>query len=139
MASNGKANGRAAKVELRSSGGMAIIQIAPGQTVDIPVPRGAIPKYAWVRLHQLPDGNYLPVMKHWGQMIRLEKGTPQALGLDCGYRTLLRLIKSGLVRGVRVAPNSWLLDLDSLGRHLEAAADEEFWTEARVRQFREVL
>ena len=44
-----------------------------------------------------------------------------------------------IVRGLRIAPNSWMLDLDSLGRHLEAAADEEYWTPERVRQFREVL
>lgn len=123
------------KVTMVKSGD--IIEIAPGKRMADQVPRADIARFGFVSLCRLPDGNYMPVLKTWGQTVRLTSDLFRDLGLDVSYDTVRRLINGGFLRVRRIAPNSIVLELESLYDHLEAVRDPEFWTEARIKAYRE--
>jgi hypothetical protein len=115
------------------------VQLAPGQESRIPVPREAVPRYGMVQLMRQTDGTYLPVLKTWSETVRLTCSLPNDLGLDVSYNTLVRLVTAGFVQGTRIAPETTLIDLESLVAHMEACRDPEYWTPARVQKYREAL
>ena len=113
------------------------VEIAPGSETEVSIPREAVPRYGFVQLMRQNDGSYLPVLKTWSETIRMRSDTPSALGLDISYNTMKRLIVSGFIRGSLIAPDTCLVDLVSLFEHINATRDFEFWTQERIREYRD--
>lgn len=123
------------KVRLVKSGD--IIEITPGEFRECKVARGALPRHGYISLMRLADGNYMQVLNSWGETVRLTEDLLRQLGIDISPDTLRRLMNGDFVRWTRPAPNTTLLDLASLHAHLEACRDPDFWTEERVRKYRD--
>ena len=123
------------KITMVNSGD--VIEVSPGKFTADQVPRAEIARFGFITLMRLPDGNYMPVVKTWGQTLRLTEDLCRNLGLDVSYDTIRRLINGKFLRVRRVAPNSILLELESLYDHLEAVRDPEFWTPERIKRYRE--
>lgn len=112
------------------------VEPAPGQTIEAALPREAVPRFGIVQLMRQSDGTYVPILKSWSNTVRLKLDTMNNLGLDVSYKTTRRLIIAGFVKGSLIAPETFLLDVESLYEHLQATRDPEFWTEARKAQYR---
>lgn len=127
-----------------------IVEYAPGQSAVI-LGRENIPRYGVVLMERTAKNEYRPRFVGWGKKIALRKffrpgasgSEPhpvlQCLGLDLSYNSVLRLYKNGFIRGTMPVPHRILIDIASLNRHLEEASDPDFWTEERVRQFKETI
>jgi hypothetical protein len=115
------------------------VQLAPGQESGVSVPRESVPRYGVVQLMRQTDGTYIPVLKTWSETVRLTCNLPHELGLDISYNTLTRLVIAGFISGQRIAPETTLIDLESLVAHMEACRDPEFWNAKRIEQYRQAL
>lgn len=127
-----------------------IIEYAPGQYAAILAPE-IIPRYGVVVFQHVGKNEYRPKIVGWGKMISLyrffrERATGnephpvlRRLGLDLCYNSVLRLYKNGFVKGCMPVPHRILIDLESLNRHLQEASDPDFWTEDRVKRFKETI
>lgn len=114
------------------------IEVAPGRHVADPeIPRDEVARYGFAKLMRQSDGSYIPVLQCWGETVRARESIWREMGIDVGSETIKRLIRAGFVRCRRIAPDTTLVDLQSLYEHLEAVRDPEFWTEARIQQYRE--
>lgn len=113
-----------------------LVELAPGQETEVPIPREAVPRYGMVQLMRQSDGTYIPILKTWSETIRLRESTPHDLGLDVSYMTLKRLIVAGFIKGRLIAPDTCLVDLASLYEHVENCSDFDFWNEERRAEYR---
>lgn len=114
-----------------------LVEAAPGVFVTPTVAPEDVPRYGICHLKRQPDGSYIPVLRQYGSMVRMGRDLLAKAGLEAlSLRTLYRLVAAGFVKHRRPAPNLILVDLGSLAQHLEDSADPEFWTAARLEQFR---
>lgn len=99
------------------------------------VGRQAVSSHCLCRWSKRPDGSYIPVPFPY-RWIRLSREVVRLLGFwypgkDDGrsqFDTLRRLARAGFIDMVKVAPGTYLLDLDSWFAHLSACmGDEDFW------------
>lgn len=127
-----------------------IVEVTPGQHAVI-LGREMIPRYGVVLMERTAKNEYRPRFVGWGKKMSLRrffrdgaKGTEphpllQRLGLDLSYNSVLRLWKNGFISGTMPVPHRILIDIASLNKHLVEASDPEFWTEERVKQFKETI
>ena len=108
--------------ELRAG---TLVQVAPGRWAlrrpDLD------PELVVCQTAKLPDGTIelRPVEEQWA---KLNTGLARLLGFAGEYQTIHRLMQGGFVEGVRVAPNTTLLNLQSWWNHLRRCSeDPEFW------------
>lgn len=126
-----------------------LVEYAPGQFAAL-LGREAVPRYGIVKFDKVGK-EFVPRFVGWHKKIALRKffrpdatgqephPVMQSLGLDLSYNSVLRLYKNGFVRGTMPVPHRILIDIESLNRHLEEASDPDFWTEDRVKQFKETI
>lgn len=108
------------------------VELAPGETLPVEIPREAIPRYGIVQMMRQADGSYLPVLLPWGKTVRMHNDIGRKeLGVDISYKTLMRLGKAQFIRIYAIAPQAYELDLKSFYDHIEAVQDPEFWTPER--------
>lgn len=112
------------------------VEFAPGQEVDATLPREAVPRFGLVQLMRQADGSYVTVLKTWSETVRLKLDTLPNLGIDVSYKTCRRLIAAGFIEGSFIAPETFIMDLESLYNHVQATRDPEFWTDARKAKYR---
>jgi len=117
-----------------------MVRVAPGKHAWVPRSAATPPdEYVLCRWSKQADGTFAPVPVA-GRYARLDSklatllGFPERRGKNdqerCRYDTILRLGRAGFVDTVRVAPNTWLLDLDSWYRHLADCMDNpDMWSE----------
>ena len=96
----------------------------------------ALPKFGVFRWQPAGDGTFRPIYRIHETMMRAVD-VEQATGVS--YRTLKRLILSGLINGSQPSPGLMLVDITSYFEHQEAARDPDFWTPARRAQYSSVL
>lgn len=114
-----------------------LVEAAPGVFVAPTVAPEDVPRYGICKLMRQPDGSYIPVLKQYSPHVRMDSNALGNAGLNAlSRRTLYRLIAAGFVAHSRPAPNLIMVDLASLAEHLEKTKDPEFWTSARLEQFR---
>lgn len=113
-----------------------LIEAAPGQWTAETVDPADVPRFGIVRMMRQPDGRYIPVLKHYGQYVRMSRELPESLGFrGLSSMTLYRLCAAGFVACSRPGPGVILVDILSLAEHIEAARDPEFWTHARRQRW----
>lgn len=127
-----------------------MVEYAPGQWAAV-LGSEAIPRYGIVRFEHVAKNHWRPRLVGWSKYVALRKffrpgasgSEPnpvlQRLGLDLSYNSILRLYKNGFVKGVMPVPHRILIDIESLNRHLIEASDPDFWTDDRVRAFKETI
>jgi hypothetical protein len=109
-----------------------LIEVAPGQWTAPAIEPDDVPRYGIVRMMRQTDGRYLPVLKHYGQYVRMSRDLPEQLGFrGLSSMTLYRLCSAGFVCSSKPGPGVILVDVLSLAEHIEAARDPEFWTPER--------
>ena len=111
------------------------IQIAPGKTIHVATQEEDVPRYGIFRMVRQSDGSYLPVLKTFETLLKLDEVLDLLRIPGLSRRTLARLCETGFVDCTRPSPNSQLVDVGSLLAHLQAARDPEFWTSQRRAQF----
>ncbi len=102
------------------------VEIAPGRFTLTPAGRSA-PDVVMCRALPNGDGTWrlCPESVTWA---RMNGELLKALGLANQWQTLYRLSRAGFIELVRVAPHTYLLNLDSWWNHLaRCAEDAEFW------------
>lgn len=104
-----------------------LVEIAPGRYTLAPAGRKA-PELVVCRL--LPDGagamRLLPECITWA---RVSHELLKVLGLPRQFLTLYRLNRAGFIEMVRIAPHTYLLNMDSWFNHVQRCAEsrDEFW------------
>lgn len=116
-------------------------ELTPGRVAGaVEIPRDTIPRFGVVEILQARDGSVVPIIKNWGQKIRLTHDLPRRLGLDLSRSSLLRLMRADFIRYHQVTPGTILLDVASVAEHVAATQNgQEFWTPERIRRYREAL
>ncbi len=122
------------------NGAPAEIEIAPGKkTVDL-APK-QVRRICVADL--IPTGEastYRAVARVHEAQIRLTPEVLVKLGLGIRHKTLIRLIKAGFVAGERIAPTSYLFDLESYFSHRDRCrANADFWTGENLKRFRDAI
>ncbi len=105
-----------------------LVEVAPGRYTLMPAGRRA-PDMALCRIVPGDDGTLrlCPECVTWA---RVTGPLLQALGLGRQWMTLYRLARAGFIEMVRVAPHTYILNLDSWYNHLmRCASDPYFWDE----------
>lgn len=124
------------KVKLPSGREAVVCEPAPGKSLAV-VPPEDVPRYGIVRMMRQPDGRYLPTLTYHSELIQLGPNTPEHLGLrGLHWRSLRRLVQSGIVSGCFPSPHVCLMNLASLVRHLEETREQSYWTQERKEAFR---
>lgn len=103
-----------------------MVEVAPGRFILAPAGRQA-PDVVMCRALPAGDGTWklCPECVTWS---RVNGGLLKALGIANQWQTLYRLSRAGFIEMVRVAPHTYLLNLDSWFNHLtRCAEDTEFW------------
>jgi hypothetical protein len=134
---NPQTNNNTCRVEVMPTG--KVIEVAPG-TRMLPIPRADVhmESIAFVRWQAVGDGSYRPVYKVIDPDIRF---TEAEKILKVPYRTLLRLVRGGFVKGEQITPGYWQMNLFSYFDHVERVRkDPEFWQrEKNRRTYRDAL
>lgn len=127
-----------------------IVEYAPGQYAAV-LGEEAIPRYGVVRWQHVGKNQWRPQLVGWGRHISLRRFfRPSAtgnephpllarLGLDLCYNSVLRLYKNGFITGSMPVPHRILIDIESLSRHLKESSDPDFWTEERIKRYKETI
>ena len=105
-----------------------MVEVSPGRYILAPAGR-QVPDVVMCRATPNDDGTWrlCPECVTWA---RMDSDLLRALGLASQWQTLYRLARAGFVEMVRVAPHTYLLNLDSWFNHLtRCAEDPEFWAE----------
>lgn len=117
------------------------VEFMPGRIAEMPA--GALtkpPKFVICRLVRQANGSYVTVPVEWSPVVRMTRELHRDLGLPCSYRTLYKLVKSGLVAGLLPSPYVLMIDIASLIDHFEATRIDpdrpKFWTRQRIESFR---
>jgi hypothetical protein len=111
------------------------IHVAPGKVIHAAVAPDDVPRYGVFRMVRQPDGSYLPVLKTFDALMKLDDVLDMLRIAGLSRRTLARLIETGFVECTWPSPYVRLVNVESLVEHLVAARDPEFWTPARRAQF----
>jgi hypothetical protein len=126
-----------------------MVQYAPGQWAAV-LGSQPVPRYGIVKFQQVGK-DWRPQFVGWGKKIALRKffipdatgkevhPVMHSIGLDLSYNSVLRLYKNGFITGSMPVPHRILIDIESLNRHLQEASDPDFWTEERVKRFKETI
>ncbi len=117
----------AATYKARVIGKKAEVEIAPGVKIT-PVSVEVVTRFAIARLLPAGDGTFRPVVQACEPWMRLTVALPRQLGLGICWKTLLRLITSGIIESRRTSPHSTEISIESLNAHLEGCRDPEYWT-----------
>jgi len=117
-----------------------LVEVAPGRFTLAPAGRRD-PEVALCHVIPLGDGEYklMPECVTWA---RVTGALLKSMGLSSQWLTLYRLARAGFIELVRVAPHTYLLNLDSWFGHLQRCAeDEEFWEKgsANREEYRRAL
>ncbi len=121
-----------------ADGVMVPVEISPGKTAMMKVPRNKVGVFGLMKVSVGQDGAASLKWKTWHTRVALTKKLPAQLGLPCHVDTLRCLVNAGIVKGERVTPGLTLIDLDSLVTHLEASSGpqaREYWDEERTRAY----
>lgn len=120
---------------MRTGNSIRTLQVAPGEFMAPDPKVDEVPRFGIYKL--VPDGRggFRPVFDCTPQRVRLSRDLPRQLGLSITQATLKVLCAGGFVESSRPTPRVILIDLGSLCKHLEAAEDPAFWTEAKLKQY----
>jgi hypothetical protein len=107
-----------------------VYQVAPNLWAPDPAADG-IPEMTLARFVEERPGAYrlVPVMEN---MARVNADLLKKIGMPSQFLTLYRLARAGFIEMIRIAPHTYLLNLDSWYNHVRRCAeDEEFWEKGR--------
>lgn len=117
-----------------------LTQVAPGIWMRTETAKKP-PEVVLAHLIEEPDGRYR-VVPIFEELVRVDIKLLKLLGIEKQRNTLSRLIDSGLVEGVKIAPGTTLLNLASWFNHVARCAEDPYlWEKGRgyLEQYREAL
>lgn len=117
-----------------------LTQVAPGVWMKTDTAKKP-PEVVLAHIVDEGEGLYR-VVPIFEELVRVDLKLLQLLGMERHRNTLSRLIESGLVEGVKVAPGTTLLNLASWMNHVaRCAEDPDLWDAGRgyLEQYREAL
>lgn len=103
-----------------------MIQVAPHLWAPDPEADRVL-EITLARFVEAEGGHYrlVPVLEN---MARVNSDLLTKLGLERQFLTLYRLARAGFIEMIRIAPHTYLLNLDSYYNHVRRCAeDPEFW------------
>lgn len=120
-----------------------MLDIAPGRAVVDLQPQD-VARICVSDLIPQGDHTYRAVARVHNAEIRLTPEVLRKLNLGVRHETLKRLIKAGFVDGARIAPNSYVFDLQSYYDHVEkvkkaAGEGTDFWTGDNLARYRAAI
>ena len=123
------------------NGDATLSEVAPGQYVSS-VPMEEVPKYVVSKLVPTGDGKYRLELVDESPGYMKITDVARRLNLDgLKWKMLRRLLAGGFVEYIQPTPGCYMIQLDSLMRHLERTAnrdpDDPYWTEERMKIWRE--
>lgn len=119
-----------AKVERPGEPAAKMVEVAPGRFSLAPAGRRA-PDVVLCRALPAENGTWrlCPENVTWA---RVNSELLTSIGMGRHFLTLYRLARGGFVEMVRIAPHTYLLNLDSWFNHLQRCAENpEFWEAGR--------
>ena len=126
----------AGEAGLEIAPGADMVRIAPGALGWMPrgAARQSVPRHCLCRWTMQSGGAFVPIPFPY-RYVRLTAEVARLLGFGIPGRraksrldTLRRLSNAGFISMVKVAPGTYLLDLDSWFAHIAACMDDEdFW------------
>ncbi len=115
------------------------VEIAPGKNF-VTIPPENVPTIAIAKLVPQGDGTYKAIASIQRRYVRLTRDLPSNLGIGVDYNTLKRLIISGFVRGGKVSPSAYYVDIISVFEHVEKCFnDPEYWTKQRLLSYKRAI
>lgn len=109
----------------------AMAEVAPGRYV--PEIGAEAPEMTVCTWDRQPDGSYLP-RPDLTRLVRLTGRLIRSLGFQERGDTIFRLGRAGFIEVVKIAPHTWMLNIDSWFNHVRRCAeDPEFWDDDRRR------
>jgi hypothetical protein len=109
------------------------VEVAPGETLA-DLPEKAAPKVGIVKWIPQGDGTYRPKIQVLENWIRTTHAP--LYGVHIKPETLVRLGNSGFIELTQTSPGHNAVNLESVLAHVERCKDPEFWTSARIEQYR---
>lgn len=107
------------------------VEVAPGEFIAsglLQAPGEMVPKWGIVELLPMPGGLYKAVLRTHDDWQRVSRANLRKLKVEIEYRTFVRLIDAGFIKGRRPAPGTRQFSLKSLAQHLSnVETDPFFW------------